>query len=276
MSITELITSGAANPVYLFLVAMLIGGLHGLEPGHSKTLMAAYIIAIRGTVFQALLLGVAAAVSHSVIVWIIALVGLTFADDLIGEKLEPYFIIGSGVIVLLIAAWMAFQIRRDILHNRAHEATHAHHHHDHEHGHPHAHEHHQGSAHARAHTRDIEQQLARGGTSNWQTILFGLSGGLIPCPAAITVLILCLQVGSLGLGVAMVSAFSIGLAITLVTVGVIAALGVKFASQRMKSLDGILQRLPYLSALLILAIGCVMIWFGWAELQHLRAGENHG
>ena len=67
---------GAANSWLFIPSAILLGGLHGLEPGHSKTMMAAFIVAIRGTLFQAVLLGLAATVSHTALVWIIALLGL--------------------------------------------------------------------------------------------------------------------------------------------------------------------------------------------------------
>ncbi|MEM7289248.1 MAG: sulfite exporter TauE/SafE family protein, partial [Pseudomonadota bacterium] len=68
-------------------------------------------------------------------------------------------------------------------------------------------------AHARAHAASIERQLSDRKTGNWQTILFGLTGGLLPCPAAITVFIICMHLGKFGLGVLLVGAFSIGLAI---------------------------------------------------------------
>ena len=74
--------------------AVILGALHGLEPGHSKTMMAAFIIAVRGTLFQAVLLGLAATISHTAIVWTIGLAGLYFGFELYSEKTEPYFQIG--------------------------------------------------------------------------------------------------------------------------------------------------------------------------------------
>ena len=53
--------------------AILLGALHGLEPGHSKTMMAAFIVAIRGTLSQAVLLGLSATVSHTAVVWAVAM-----------------------------------------------------------------------------------------------------------------------------------------------------------------------------------------------------------
>ena len=109
MNLSELIARGEANPVLLLVMAIALGALHGLEPGHSKTMIAAYVIAIRGTVGQAVLLGLSAAFSHVVIVWILALLGLHYGDDLIGERMEPWFIMASGAIILLLSVWMLWQ-----------------------------------------------------------------------------------------------------------------------------------------------------------------------
>ena len=124
MSITQMIETGSVNPVWLFVFALVLGSLHGLEPGHSKTMMAAYIIAVQGTVKQAILLGVSAAFSHSIIVWVLAILALTLGNEMIGEELEPWFMIVSGVLVLGIAAWMLWQSLRPSGHD---------HHHDHGH-----------------------------------------------------------------------------------------------------------------------------------------------
>src|SRR5215216_3779539 len=98
--------TGAGN-LWLFIgTAILLGALHGLEPGHSKTMMAAFIIAIRGTVGQAVLLGLSAAISHSLIIWLLAAVALYFGNQWNAETVEPYLQIGSAVCVLGLALWM--------------------------------------------------------------------------------------------------------------------------------------------------------------------------
>ena len=115
---------------------------------------------------------------------------------------------------------------------------------------------------------EIRQRLADGRTGTWQTILFGLTGGLIPCPAAITVLLRCLHLDSVLLGVGLVTGFSMGLGVTLVTVGVIAAWGTRFVAQRT---GGLFERwggrLPYISSLLIGVVGLAMIASGLAHLS---------
>ena len=111
MDITALIAHGGAGTVTLFVMALLLGALHGLEPGHSKTMMAAYIVAVRGTAFEAVLLGVSAAVSHSIVVWVLAILGLLYGDDLIAEEMEPVFMTVSGGIFLAIALWFFLRLR---------------------------------------------------------------------------------------------------------------------------------------------------------------------
>ena len=105
--------SGAAN-LWLFIpTAILLGALHGLEPGHSKTMMAAFIIAVRGTITQAILLGLSAAISHSLIIWLLAAAALKFGPQWNAESTEPYFQIASGLMIAALGAWMFWRTRRE-------------------------------------------------------------------------------------------------------------------------------------------------------------------
>src|SRR6186713_3125276 len=126
--ITQLIQSGSGHVWVYVPVAILLGALHGLEPGHSKTMMAAFIVAIRGTVAQATLLGLSAAISHSLIIWVLAALALHFGSQWNAETVEPYLQIGSAVFIFALAAWMFLRTRRELA--EAH-----HHHHDHSHTH---------------------------------------------------------------------------------------------------------------------------------------------
>src|SRR6267154_4444786 len=94
------IQNGSTN-LWLFIpAAVLLGALHGLEPGHSKTMMAAFIVAIRGTVAQSVLLGVSATVSHTALIWILAFVGLHYSGKFAAEDVEPYLQVVTGVVVV--------------------------------------------------------------------------------------------------------------------------------------------------------------------------------
>ncbi|WP_227630693.1 nickel/cobalt efflux transporter, partial [Klebsiella michiganensis] len=119
--------------------AILLGALHGLEPGHSKTMMAAFIVAVRGTLKQAVLLGLAATVSHTAVVWLVAMAGLWFGRGWNAQTSEPWFQLISGGLIVLIACWMLARTWRE---SRSHIHGHEHDHdHDHKHEHEHEHEH---------------------------------------------------------------------------------------------------------------------------------------
>ena len=371
-SFAELIQQGSAHAWLFVPSAILLGALHGLEPGHSKTMMAAFIVAIRGTVTQAVMLGLAATASHTLVVWGIALGGLYLWQGADAEASEPYFQLASAAIIIAVALWMLWRAFQDRQRAKAasgahtHAPTGAHHHHDvrridtghgtiaveicedgvpprwrvrtesgpgwspkhvrlvterpdgrrdififasrgdylesvseipephqfmarlslghggHTHdydlsfvegtGHDHMHEELRGlevatdgyqDAHELAHANDIRRRFADRRVTNWQIVLFGLTGGLIPCPAAITVLLLCLQLKELTLGFALVLCFSIGLAITLVAVGAAAALSVRHATKRWTWFSTLARRAPYVSGLLIIAVGLYVAWHGW-------------
>ena len=275
MDIVALLTQGAS--IWLLLPsAIILGALHGLEPGHSKTMMASFIIAIRGTVWQAVLLGVAATISHTAIVWIIALGGLYFGSQINNEQIEPYLQVLSAVIIIGISIWMFIQTYRQV--KACHNHDHHHHHHDHEHHHEHDHHHHHHDhhshdmseeeyqdAHELAHANEIKKRFENKEVTNSQILLFGLTGGLIPCPATITVLLLCLQLKKITLGATLVFGFSIGLAITLVATGVISAISIKYMSKKFSGFGDIVRKLPYISSAIILCIG---LYIGYMGLSH--------
>lgn len=364
---SALLQSGMGNAWLFIPSAILLGALHGLEPGHSKTMMAAFIVAIRGTVRQAVYLGLAATISHTAIVWLIAMGGMALSHKFSAESTEPYFQLISAFIIVATAAWMFWRTwrgeqqwkaeqRYQQVHQDSDESKlvdtghgkiqlsiveeggqplwrikrisgqhwsaksvsvttrrqkgfaqifdfeekgdflqsvraipephqfmarlslgHAGHSHDYdveftESSHPSSHAERAGldvssqeyqDAHEKAHANDIKRRFANRDVTTGQVILFGLTGGLIPCPAAITVLLLCIQVKAFTLGAALVFCFSIGLAITLVTVGVIAAYSVRKATQRWSGLNTLARRAPYFSSLLIAIVGLYMGIHGW-------------
>ncbi|ALU60996.1 nickel/cobalt efflux protein RcnA [Pseudomonas syringae] len=285
----ELLQQGGSHAWLYFPSAILLGALHGLEPGHSKTMMAAFIVAIRGSVKQAVMLGVAATVSHTAVVWLVAIGGMYLGQGLDAETTEPYFQLASSAVIIAIALWMLWRTWRSeqlykfesarLSHGHA---GHGHEHdvdsreHEHEHGHSHDHSDLEGlnlsaegyqDAHEKAHADDIRKRFTHREVSNGQILMFGLTGGLIPCPAAITVLLLCLQVQQVTLGAMMVICFSLGLAITLVTVGAAAAIGARKASNRFPWLSAAARRAPYLSSVLIICVGMYVGINGWIGLH---------
>jgi nickel/cobalt transporter (NicO) family protein len=294
---TDFPTLLAGGNAWLFIPsAILLGALHGLEPGHSKTMMAAFIVAVRGTLAQAVLLGLAATLSHTAIVWLIALGGMYFGQRWSAEASEPWMQLISAVLIVGVALWMLWRTSR----NKAacfHDHGNGEDDHDHGHvgvdadahaaqGHVHAascshdHGHAHGvadaapqapasqDAHARMHAQQIQSRFAGRQVTTGQIVLFGLTGGLIPCPASITVLLLCLQLKKIALGATLVLGFSVGLALTMVASGVVAALGVRHLSRRVDSgrFSALAARAPYFSGGLILLVG---LYVGWQALRAL-------
>ncbi|MCU6176640.1 nickel/cobalt efflux protein RcnA [Citrobacter cronae] len=272
------------NAWFFIPSAILLGVLHGLEPGHSKTMMAAFIIAIKGTIKQAVMLGLAATLSHTAVVWLIALGGMYISKAFTAQAVESWLQFVSAIIILGTAFWMFWRTRQgeqswlaQTHHDDGHEHQHHdHHHHDHHHDHDGEHHHHhhdhdhaalaglsEGSkeyqdAHERAHATDIQRRFAGKEVTNGQILLFGLTGGLIPCPAAITVLLICIQLKAFTLGATMVLCFSLGLALTLVTVGVGAAISVQQAAKRWSGFNTLARKAPYFSSALIAMVGLYM------------------
>jgi len=276
LPIAELIQQGATNLWVFIPTAILLGALHGLEPGHSKTMMASFIIAVKGSVGQAALLGLCAALSHSLIVWILAAMALKFGNELIAEQSEPYLMLVSAAVVLGVSIWMFMRTRHDELSAKAH-------HHPHQSGHDHGHHHHTHVVndhtshnntyqddHERAHAEDIKRRFAGQKVTTGQIAMFGLTGGLVPCPASVTILMICLHLKRFSLGAVMVASFSLGLAISLVSVGVIAAWGAQQVGKRFDKgrLSDLARKMPYFSSGLMALVATLM---GFQALSQIAA-----
>jgi len=282
---TQMLQQGNSSVWWFIPSAIALGALHGLEPGHSKTMMAAFIIAVRGTVGQAVLLGLAATLSHTAIVWAVAMGGLYFGGQWDAASSESYLQLVSAALIAATALWMAYRTwLQGLPHAQVHDHGHAHSH-SHSHGETHGHAHgaahthitstagaEQGmDAHARAHAQEIEQRFASGHATNGQILVFGLTGGLIPCPASITVLLLCLQLKQVALGATLVLSFSVGLALTMVASGVLAAWSVGQAKTHWSSFGDWAAKAPYISTVLMLLLAAWMAGEGWHGLQALAA-----
>lgn len=296
---TEFTTLLQQGNAWIFIPsAIILGALHGLEPGHSKTMMAAFIVAVRGSVLQAVLLGLAATVSHTAVVWLIAMGGLYFGQHWTAENTEPVFQLISAAIIAGIALWMLWRVAHPAHHDHDHDHQHAKpmafnasvfspltspaaplvlqsnpHSCCNSHGHSEPHSHAAPTtaayqdAHERMHAEQIQRRFANREVTTGQIVLFGLTGGLLPCPASITVLLICLQLKQIALGATLVLCFSIGLALTLVTAGVIAALGMKHLEAH--GFSRFTRNLPYFSSCVMLLIAVYMGWHGWLGLNAL-------
>jgi nickel/cobalt exporter len=270
--IAAIIQSGAANAWLLLPVAIVLGALHALEPGHAKSMMAAFIIAIHGTVGQAVLLALSATVGHTIVVWALAILAWQMQDTALLEKAEPWLLLVGGLLIVTLA--LRILSRLGPLAGHPHDHSHEHHHahthgHDHHHepGHSNAHGDMDEDAHAAAHAAELKRQLSKGPVTNADVAWLGFSGGLMPCPAAFAVLLACFHQKAYALGIVLVAAFSVGLALTLVAVGVLAAWGAKALAARQTGLDRFSRWAPYASAGIVLAIGLVVTAQGLAALK---------
>src|SRR5262245_13457614 len=132
--LSQIIQVGTTHAWFYLPVAVILGALHALEPGHAKSLMPAYIISIRDTPGQAAELGLSAAVGHTIIVWALAIAALLLGQSMIAEEAEPWLTLLSGILVTLLALRMFLRLRI-----RSHDHKHDQHHHHQGHSHDHAH-----------------------------------------------------------------------------------------------------------------------------------------
>jgi ABC-type nickel/cobalt efflux system permease component RcnA len=222
------------------VVAAVLGAFHALEPGHGKTVVAAYLVGSRGTARHALILGLIVTASHTAGVYLLG--GVTFyaSQHIVHEQLYPWLSLGSGLTIAVLGAVLFY--RRYAGKDQEHGHHHGHHHHGglgHTHAHAHDHAHGPGDSHAPDHSHDHAadhshdhghdpaHDHAPGHTHDNTPVslraLFapGISGGIIPCPAALVVLLSALSMRRVGFGLILIVAFSVGLAAVLVAIGLL-------------------------------------------------------
>src|SRR5207249_4643352 len=203
--LTELVATDAPRSPRLVLASLLVaaalGAFHALTPGHGKTVVGAYLVGARGTARHALFLGLVVTATHTLGVYVLGLVTLTASHYIVPERLFPWLSALSGMIVLGIGA--SLMIAR-----LAAVGEHTHHHLDHDHPHPHP-DHDHGHSHS-----------VPAGAIGWRSLLaLGVSGGLLPCPSALVVMLGAIALGRIAFGLALIVAFSAGLAAVLTGIG---------------------------------------------------------
>jgi nickel/cobalt exporter len=337
-----------------FPAAVALGALHALEPGHAKALTASYLIGIKGTKRDSVILGLSVAATHSLVVILISAIGMWLGNEAFTGDATKWLERGSGFVAIAIGSWMLYrrlfikrtshvgdhhhhapnpidvsggllkgileivdtpigermrfvssiqldakelfvEIRRDgyletlhmeesrefslvYLSSEVPEEPHEfkarlvlrnqdvfafemkepeHHHHHDEHDHTHL----DDEAHAKAHAETLPEYVKTGEKpSTLQIMTFGAAGGMIPCPASITVMLLALSTGRAAMGVFTVVGFSLGLALALVGVGVAIVTGLSKLSDTGR-LAWVTKRAPVISAALVIASGCAALLF---------------
>ena len=249
---TELITAQHLSLWFLFtaaLIAMGLGALHALEPGHGKTVVAAYLVGSRGTARHAVLLGLIVTASHTIGVFALGAITLYASRYIVPEQLYPWLGVFSGLTIAGLGCYM-------LLRRLTGTAT------DHSHlpGDPQSH----WFARKRSGVTTIQGEAARVGTgpvkpvSLTQLFTLGITGGIIPCPAALIVLLSAFALHRIALGFFLIVAFSIGLAAVLIGFGSLMV----YARRSMTHLqmDGPLTKrwLPIASSAFITVLGCIV------------------
>jgi nickel/cobalt exporter len=216
-------------------LALFWGAVHGLGPGHGKAIVAGYLVGTRGTPRHALLLGLTVTVTHTIGVFALGLVTLALSELIVPEDLYPWLNLVAALLVVTVGLGVARSRVRSWLrarsHAREHDHTHEHHHHGHAHG---------------------EGELGLRGLLG-----VGISGGIVPCPTALVVLLAAVSLHRIGYGLLLIVAFSLGLAATVTGIGLIAVTAKRLFART--SFEGPLVRLlPAASAAVVLALGLVM------------------
>jgi ABC-type nickel/cobalt efflux system permease component RcnA len=284
---TSLITKkNLTVPVILlsFLAAALWGAMHVLSPGHGKTIVTAYLVGSRATFRHALFLGLIVTVTHTLSVFALGLVTLSISRYVLPEDLFPWLSLASGLLVVGLGLWL--------LRSRVHQAgllgwwrqrmprlglaiagggAHAHEHEGEHHRYAHSSSHSQEYSHDRSsrettYLRD-SQHSHEDSPITWKSLLtLGISGGLLPCPSAMLIMLSAISLSRTGLGLILVIAFSVGLAGAMTCVGLLALygrqvlgrMGPKFRWSSSPLGELAVRLLPLGSAAFISIIGLVM------------------
>jgi nickel/cobalt exporter len=213
---------GAGIILISLLIAAFWGAAHALTPGHGKAIVAGYLVGSRGKPRHAVLLGGVVTVTHTAGVFALGLATLLLSQFVVPERLYPWLTVASGLLVVAVGGSVLWSRWR---HRRAQGQRHDNRHHQHSHAHD---------------TRGL--------------LGIGVAAGLLPCPSALVVLLSAISLHRVGFGLALIVAFSLGLAATITSIGLLAVFA-RRAFGRL-ALDGpIVRALPALSALVIFVVG---------------------
>jgi nickel/cobalt transporter (NicO) family protein len=232
-------------------IAMFWGAVHALSPGHGKSIVAAYLVGSRGTARHAAFLGLTVTVTHTASIFALGVITLYLSSYILPETLYPWLSVVSGLVVIAMGGSILIRRARRL---RASQ----HHHHGHDHDHDHAHDH----GHAHDHDHGDHHHDGPGGHTHEppaaitvrSMLALGISGGILPCPSALVVMLGAIAVHRVAFGLLLVVAFSIGLAATLTSVGLLVVYARRLVD-RVPSSGRLVQAAPTFSAGVITLLG---------------------
>jgi nickel/cobalt exporter len=216
---TELVSTRNMSFWFLFTAAMIaagLGALHALEPGHGKTIVAAYLVGSRGTPRHAVLLGLIVTAAHTAGVYLLGFITLYVSRWIVPEQLYPWLGIISGLTIAGLASYLFLRAWTSEAADHSHEPGQSHTHWFASLVRPRVAE----AVNTAASVNDSEAHDASvAGVPLRQLLTLGITGGMVPCPAALVVLLSALSLHRVGLGLFLIVAFSLGLAAVLIVIG---------------------------------------------------------
>lgn len=251
--LNDLLERQTLNPWFILtalLTAAGLGAMHALGPGHGKTMVAAYLVGSQGRARDAVILGGTVTLTHVGSVIVVGIAALILSEWFLPQQLYPWFSLVSGTLIFSVGFWMLAKRTPEV--QRFLSQRHGHHHGD---GH-----HHLDISPATHHPREI----------NLSSLLtLGISGGMVPCPSALVVLLAAIATGRIVFGLALIMAFSLGLSGVLILLGILA---VKSARIMLKSRDvpAWVQNLPLVSGTIIMIIGWLISYHALAAAGIIR------
>jgi ABC-type nickel/cobalt efflux system permease component RcnA len=258
------------------VVAFGFGAAHAMTPGHGKTIVAAYLVGSRGTPKHAAFLGAMVTFTHTVSVFLLGLATLFLTKYVNQEKITQVLGIVSGLTIVMIGATLFWKRLNKLLGGKLTEQDHHHHHHGHSHSYSHDPHHHHDHDHMHGHDHDHDHPHGPGGHSHvpegditlGSLIALGASGGLVPCPSALVLLLSAIALGRVGLGLMFLVAFSLGLAGVLMGIGMLVLYAKSWLPDpKATSRHPFFRLVPVLSAGVVLCIGLLMtgVSLGWVQ-----------
>lgn len=231
------------------LIAFGLGAMHAMSPGHGKTVVGAYLVGSKGTAKHAAFLGLTVTITHTLGVFALGLVTLFASHYILPERLMPFLNFISGLIVFFIGVTLFKERLLKTLGYKTDNHTHyEHHHHENENVFVHKHDGH-------THSHQPPESVT------WQNLLaLGISGGLLPCPSALVLMLSAISLNRVGYGLILTIAFSVGLAATLMCVGLMFLYLGKLLDSPTLATNRAVKALPVFSALVVAFLGAVICY----------------
>ncbi len=241
------------------LAALAFGAVHALSPGHGKTMVAAYLVGSRGTPRHAVTLGLVVTVTHTLGVFALGFALLFASQYVVAERLFPFLSAASGLLIFGVGLWLFMSRYQDLSRGSGHDHFHDHGDHDHSHDEIGLHSHSHGAG-VHSHGGRAHSHAVPDGPITLKTLVaLGVSGGIVPCPEALVVLLAAVKLHRIGYGMLLITAFSVGLAAALISIGLIVVAARARFGGSLEGRGGVLTRyLPLGSAAAITVIGIVL------------------